>query len=212
MLGEEVEIAIAEKVVGVDQAALERDRRELERLEIIVPAVGDLLRFRHAIVAEACSATVPGLRRQELHRAAIAAITAAYGDLGAQYERLAFHAEGARDDAEALRYLWLAAMRARRNSASASLHLMFRRAMQCIERIGETAEPKFVDFVLMAFDPLQQIGEFRRLSAYLPRAMELAQKQGRPDKVCGALCHMSLVSWFDGRYLEAREQSEPRLR
>ena len=41
--------------------------------------------------------------------------------------------------------------------------------------------------------------------------MELARKQNRPDKVCAALCHMSMVSWFEGRYAEGLEQSERTL-
>jgi class 3 adenylate cyclase/tetratricopeptide (TPR) repeat protein len=211
VLGEEVEIEFALRTLGLDREALKRDRADLEQLEIVDPATRHSIRFRHAIVAEACLATVPGFRRQELHRAAIATIKSIHADLGAQYERLAFHAEGARDDAEALHYLWLAALRARRSSASGSLYLMFSRAMRCIERIGGPAEVQFVDFLLMAFDSLQQIGEFRRLNAYLPRAMELAGKQNRRDKVCAALCHMSMVSWFEGRYAEGLEQSEKAL-
>jgi len=65
--------------------------------------------------------------------------------------------------------------------------------------------------VTMAFGSLAQIGEFRSLSVYLPRAMELAQKQNRKDKVCAVLCQMGLVSWFEARYEEGREQSERAL-
>ena len=124
------------------------------------------------------------------------------------YERLAFHAEGAHDDAEALKWLWYAAVEARRTSAGGSLSLTLKRAMACIERIGEPAEEKFVDFVLMAFGSLAQIGEFRSLAADLPRALELATKQKRKSKVCAALCHIGLVCWFEGRYAEERERSE----
>lgn len=211
VLGEEVDVELAVKALGIGAEALRRDRSELDRLGILHPSIGHSLRFRHAIVAEACSETVPGPRRQEIHRAAIDAIASIHNDLGAEYERLAFHAEGARDDERALEYLWLAALRARRSSASASLYLMFERAMQCIERIGAPAESRFVDFVTMAFGSLAQIGEFRRLGAYLPRSMELAQKQNRTDKVCAALCQMGLVSWFEARYAEGREQSERAL-
>ena len=168
------------------------------------------IRFRHAIVAEACAETVPGVRRQQIHRAAIEAILST-SDAGGQYERLAFHAEGARDDAKALEYLWLAALNARRSSASGSLYLTFKRAMTCIERVGEPAEAQFVDFVLMAFGSLAQIGEFRSLGVYLPRALELARKQNRKGKVCAALCHMALVGWFEARYAEERDHSRQAL-
>ncbi len=211
VLGTEVEIDVALQVLGKDAETLMRDCAELERLDIIQPSFGASIRFRHAIVAEACSETVPGPRRRELHRAAIAAITASYSDLGARLERLAFHAESARNDEQALEYLWLAGLRARRSSASGSLFLIFQRAMDCIRRIGEPADRRFVDFVLMAFTQLLQIGEFSKMNPYLPRALELAQRQDRPDKVCAALCHMGMISWFEGRYVDCREQSERAL-
>ena len=37
------------------------------------------------------------------------------------------------------------------------------------------------------------------MNPYLPRALELAQRQDRPERVC-ALCHMALISWFKGHY------------
>jgi class 3 adenylate cyclase len=207
VLGNEVETDFALNTLHIDREALRQDRAELERLEILEPGAGNFIRFNHAIVSEACLATVPGIRRQQLHRAAIAAIRSIHIDLEAQQERLAFHAEGAHDDELALECLWLASLRARRRSASGSLELMFKRAMGCVDRIGEAAETRFVDFVLMAFDPLQQLGQFRTLNAYLPRVIELAEKQNRKDRVCAALCHMSMVSWFEGRYPESFEQS-----
>jgi class 3 adenylate cyclase/tetratricopeptide (TPR) repeat protein len=210
ILGEEVDVDLASRTIGLDKGTLLRRRTELERLSIVHPLVANSIRFRHAIVAEACAETVPGARRQQIHRAAVEAILST-SDASGQYERLAFHAEGARDDAKALEYLWLAALNARRASASGSLYLTFRRAMTCIERIGEPAEEKFVDFVLMAFGSLAQIGEFRSLGVYLPRALELARKQNRKGKVCAALCHMALVSWFEARYAEERDQSEQAL-
>lgn len=211
VLGNEVEIEVALRVLNKDGETLLRECAELERLDIVQPSIGTSIRFRHAIVAEACSETVPGPRRRELHRAAIAAIVATYSDLGAQLERLAFHAESARNDEQALEYLWRAGLRARRSTSSGSLFLIFQRAMQCIERIGEPAERRFVDFVLMAFAQLLNIGEFSKMNPYLPRALELAQRQNRPDRVCAALCHMGLMSWFQGRYVDCREQSERAL-
>ena len=211
VLGNEVEVDVALQVLNKGSETLLRDCAELERLDIMQPSLGTSIRFRHAIVADACSETVPGPRRRDLHRAAIAAVTATYSDLGGQLERLAFHAESARNDAQALEYLWLAGLRARRSSANGSLFLIFQRAMECVDRIGEPAERRFVDFVLMAFAQLLSIGEFNKMIPYLPRALELAQRQNRPGKVCAALCHMALISWFKGNYVDCREQSERAL-
>ncbi len=194
----------------MEKGTLLRRRSELERMSIVHPPLANAIRFRHAIVAEACAETVPIARRQQIHRAAIEAILSTPSAQG-HYERLAFHAEGARDDEKALEYMWLAALNARRSSANGSLYLTFKRAIACIERIGEQAEATFVDFVLMAFGSLAQVGEFRSLGVYLPRALELARKQNRKSKVCAALCQMGLASWFDARYAEGRDHSERAL-
>ena len=63
----------------------------------------------------------------------------------------------------------------------------------------------------MAFAPLLQMGEFKSLSACLPRAMQLARDQNRRDKVCILLCHMGMLSWFEGRYAEGQAQCEEAL-
>ena len=210
ILGEEVDVDLASRTLGIEKATLLRRQSELERLSIVHPLIANSIRFRHAIVAEACAETVPGPRRQQIHRAAMEAILST-ADAGRHYERLAYHAEGAHDDERALEYLWLAALNARRTSASGSLYLTFKRAMTCIERVGEPAEAKFVDFVLMAFGSLAQIGEFRSLGVYLPRALEFARKQNRKGKVCAALCHLGLVGWFEARYAEERDQAQQAL-
>jgi tetratricopeptide (TPR) repeat protein len=202
-----VDIDLAVGTLRIEKASLIRHQSELERLGLVHPVTAGAIRFRHAIVAEACVETVSAARREQIHRAAMEAICSA-GDVERHCERLAYHAEGAHDDEKALEYLWLAALNARRASAVDSLYLTFTRAMSCIERIGEPAEPKFVDFVLMAFGSLAQIGEFRSLAAYLPRALELARKQHRKSKVCAALCHLGMASFFAGRYAESREHSE----
>ncbi|MBV8103152.1 MAG: tetratricopeptide repeat protein [Hyphomicrobiales bacterium] len=207
ILGEEVDVDLAVGTLRIEKASLMRNQSELERLGLVHPIAAGAIRFRHAIVAEACAETVNTTRREQIHRAAMEAIRTA-GDVERHCERLAFHAEGAHDDEKALEYLWLAAVNARRASAVDSLYLTFTRAMTCIERIGEPAEPKFVDFVLMAFGSLAQIGEFRSLAAYLPRALELARKQNRKAKICAALCHLGMASFFAGRYAESRGHSE----
>jgi class 3 adenylate cyclase/tetratricopeptide (TPR) repeat protein len=210
ILGREADFDLVSRTFGTGDEALLRSRSELERLEFVHATGSGSIRFRHAIVADACAETVPGARRQQIHRAAMEALL--LSPEGARsYERLAFHAEGAGDDAEALKWLWRAALDARRASAGGSLSLTLKRAMACIERIGEPAEEMFVDFVLMAFGTLAQIGEFRSLAAHLPRALELAIKQKRKSKVCAALCHIGLICWFEARYAEGRERSERAL-
>lgn len=202
LLGEEVDIDIVKAVLAVDLSALLNDLFELERYAFVHPLTGHRTRFRHQIIAEACADTIPREQRRGLHRAAIRAITARYSDLAGRHAQLAFHAEGAGEDMAALDYLWQAGLEARRNSAAASLNLIFDRALGVIARIGEAAESRYVDFVLMAFVSMLQVGEFKKMNQHLPRTIELAQRHGRPDQVCNTQSQLGMICWFEGRYEE----------
>ena len=114
ILGEEVELEFARKVLRMEKEELSAALGDLEKLAITYPVTGPSLRFRHAIIADACAITVPRTRRTDVHRAAIETIRATYSDLGGLYERLAFHAEAAGDDEAALEFLWHACNRASR--------------------------------------------------------------------------------------------------
>lgn len=211
LLGEEVESDIAVRVLGQSLADLQRDRRELELLEIVHRSTDAAIRFRHALVAEASAETLPRPRRQEIHRAAIEAILAVHADPTTQYERLAFHAEGARDDEKALEFLWLAGLRARRSAAHGSLFLIFERVIACAKRMGESGDAKLADFILLAATQLMQAGEIEKMKPHLPRALELARRQNRPDRISGALTSLGTVSWFEGRYQDSRAECEEAL-
>lgn len=200
ILGEEVDLDFAQKVLGKSREELDAELDALEELAIAGRVSRRAVRFRHAIIAEACSITVPRPRRTDIHRSAIDIITGTYPDLAGQYERLVFHAGSAGDDELALDYLWRAADMAKRNFAGKSLQLLFEQALECIERIGEPAERKFVDFTLMVCPTMLQLGEFSKMHDHLPRAMALAIKQNRTNKICAAKCNVAMIDWFEGRY------------
>jgi len=202
LLGDEVEIDLATAVLGVDIGELLSALYELERFAFVHPLVGNSARFRHQMIAEACANTIPRERRQKIHRAAIRAITLQYPSRSGRYEQLAFHAEEAGETELALGYLWDAALEARRNSAASSLSLIFDRALSLVASLGEAAEEKYVDFVLMSFASMLQLGEFHKMNMHLARTMELARRQGRAWQVCSAQAHLGMICWFEGRYEE----------
>jgi class 3 adenylate cyclase/tetratricopeptide (TPR) repeat protein len=211
LLGEEVEIHLATAVLGVEIGELLNGLYELERFAFVHPLVGNTTRFRHQIIAEACADTIPRDRRRQIHRAAIRAITLRYPNLSGRYEQLAFHAEEAGETEVALGYLWEAALEARRNSAASSLNLIFDRALKLIEHLGEAAQDKYVDFVLMSFASMLQLGEFKKMK-HLTRAMELARRQGRVAQVCGAQSQLGMICWFEGRYEEGLQVTSEGLK
>jgi tetratricopeptide (TPR) repeat protein len=202
LLGEEVEIHLATAVLGVDVGELLSALFELERFAFVHPLLGNCTRFRHQIIAEACANTMPREQRRNIHRSAIRAIILQYPSLHGRYEQLAFHAEEGGEAELALGYLWKAALEARRNSAALSLSIIFDRALSLIASLGEAAEEKYVDFVLMSFASMLQLGEFNKMNVHLARTMDLAKRQGRATQVCSAHSQLGMICWFEGRYEE----------
>lgn len=211
LLGTDADIELASDVLGRGSAPLLDELLELERFAFVHPLAGRSIRMRHQLTAEACAETIPHRRRKELHRAAMRAIRSRYSDLAGRYEQLAFHAEGAGDATAALGYLWDAAVEARRNSAAASLNLIFDRAMELIGRIGEAAEAKYVDFVVLASVSLLQLGEFQKMNDHLPRVMTLTRRMGQPALISSTLSTLGMIRWFEGRYEEGLRATEEGL-
>ncbi|HEX6374418.1 MAG TPA: AAA family ATPase [Allosphingosinicella sp.] len=211
LLGENVDIGFLSDVLGQRADPLSDDLEELERYAFVHPPAGGFTHMRHQIIAEACADTIPRQRRRQLHRSAVEAIAARHPGLSGRYEQLAHHAEGAGDLEAALGYLWEAALEARRSSATQSLNLIFDRAIGLVDRIGDAAQEKYLDFVLLAGTSMLQLGEFDKVNLHLPRAMELARRSGQPALISGTLSQIGMVCWFEGRYEEGLRATEEGL-
>lgn len=211
LLGENVDVELVRTVLGSDPEVVASDLSELERYAFIHPLSANSAHMRHQMIAEACTNTIPRERRRELHKTALQAIVDRRRSLGGRYEQLAFHAEGAGLDEEALNYLWEAALEARRNSAAASLSLIFDRAIEVIARIGTAAEGRYIDFVLMAFALIVQLGEFDKMNTHLPRVVALTRRLGQPKLVSSSLSHLGMICWFEGRYEEGLRATQEGL-
>jgi class 3 adenylate cyclase/tetratricopeptide (TPR) repeat protein len=205
LLGADADIELASDVLGRDIEPLLDALAELERFAFVHPSAGRPIRMRHQIISEACAETIPHRQRRDLHRAALRAIRSRYPELAGRYEQLAFHAEGSGDAAAAVDYLWNAALEARRNSAAVSLSLIFDRAVGLIETIGSTAEGRYLDFVLMAFASMVQLGEFEKVNTHLPR------RSGKPSLISSTLSQLGMICWFEGRYEEGLRATEEGL-
>jgi tetratricopeptide (TPR) repeat protein len=194
--------------MGIAEDALHDDLAALERFAFTHPLSQHATHLRHQIIAEACANTIGRDRRRQIHGAALAAILSRHSNLSGRHQQLAFHAEGAGDDMAALGYLWEAGLEARRSSAAASLNLIFDRALQVIGRLGAAADEKYMDFVLMAFASMVQLGEFDKVNFHLPRVMELVRRFDRPALTCSTLSQLGMIRWFEGRYAEGLRATE----
>ena len=80
--------------------------------------------------------------------------------------------------------------------------------MACCQRLGERSEKREVDFVLLAFDAMQQHGKVLTVVPRLSQAAELARRQGRKDKECLARAHLATILWFQAQHEEGRKLAE----
>jgi class 3 adenylate cyclase/tetratricopeptide (TPR) repeat protein len=210
VLGEESDLQLLTRVAAEAFAghSLEKALGELVDAAFFAPLHGDRVRFKHSLIRDACLDSIVRPGRQYLHAKALVCFEQQYDTLTPFLEQLAYHAEGAGRDDLALEYLWSASKNAARNSSVQSLEVLFGRAMACCERLGAAAERREVDFVLLAFDALQQHGKLMNVVPRLGRIVELAQQQGRKDKECLARAHLATVLFFDAQHEKGRSLAE----
>lgn len=211
LLGESTELDLAGRVLDIGYRELLDQLDELDRFSLVHPIANGATQIRHQIIADACAETIPREQRRELHRLAYGALSAPQPERDRQDERLAFHAEGAGELPRALDHLWSAALAARRSSATASLSLIFDRAVELSERIGASVEERYVDLVLLAFAAMIQRGEFEKMNRHLPRVIECARMTGRPERISSALSQLGMICWFEGRFAEGLRATEEGL-
>ena len=204
IMGEEINYPLLARVAGGSLSQPDSTVRELVEGGFFAAITGDVVRFKHSLIRDACLDSIVRPERRRLHAQALTRFEEHFASLSPYFEQLAYHAEGAGRDELAIEYLWSAAKNAARNSAMQSLELLFGRAMACCERLGAAGEKREVDFVLLAFDAMQQHGKLMNVVPRLARTAELAAKQGRKDKECLARAHLATVLWFTAQYEAGR--------
>lgn len=200
VLGEETTFELATDTLALDEDTVRDGLRELEARAFLHVGTPHSIRFRHALLAEACRTTLTRKRSEALHGDALRAIEARHPDDPTHFGRLAHHATHAGDDVLAIDYYWRAGRHARRQSARQSMKVIFDQAIQATTRVGADANEKFADFVLLAFESMHQIGEFKPMVPLLMRTVELTRAADQREKVCIALSHLGMAHWLDARY------------
>lgn len=208
VLGEETDYRLLQRLAGSFRGETESCVAELVNGGFFSPVVAGTVRFKHSLIRDACLDSIVRPERRRLHGEALSCIEAHFDALAPYFEQLAYHAEGAGRDDVAIEYLWSASKIAARNSAVHSLAILFERAMACCERLGGRGEKREVDFVLLAFDAMQQHGKVMSVVPRLGRAAELARQQGRKDRECLAHAHLATILWFQAQHEEGRKLAE----
>jgi len=208
VLGEETDYRLLQRLAGSAGGETESCVAELVNGGFFSPVVASTVRFKHSLLRDACLDSIVRPERRRLHGEALASIEAHFVSLNPYFEQLAYHAEGAGRDDVAIEYLWSASKLAAANSAVHSLAILFERAMACCGRLGVRGEKREVDFVLLAFDAMQQHGKVMSVVPRLGRAADLARQQGRKDKECLARAHLATILWFQAQHEEGCRLAE----
>lgn len=185
-------------VLELSGDAFDQTFQELETRGLVERVGSSTLRFRHDIILDACHSMLHRQQRKLLNQSILGKLDAYANVLANFHVRKADHAKKAGELEIALTSYWAASVAAVQASAKRSLDLIFDEAMKLISEMDKSAESKFVDFVLMAFDSMHQIGNIDKIRSFLPRAIELSREQGRQERECMALCHMSTAHWYAG--------------
>src|SRR5262245_37339806 len=146
--------------------------------------------FKHALTHEVTYGGLLQERRRELHARIVSAIETLHADrLGAEIERLAYHARGGELREKAVHYLRQAGLKAAARSAPQDARAWFEQALGALEVLPEsqsTLEQAF-EIRLELRPVLAQFGEPRRMLERLREAEVLAERlndDSRRGRVC----------------------------
>ncbi len=187
-------------IAGAEVKPFEPSLRELVQEQFLIADASMSVEFVHQITRVACYEGIPREARRRLHRRVLAAAEADGNRLKLSKEALADHAFHAGESKKALDFLWEACRESNAHSAVRSVAELRRRALNMCEEIGAEADLRAVDFNLLTFDALQQLGACQELVGPLEQALEVALAGGTQRQVCHASSHLATTYWVLGRY------------
>jgi DNA-binding CsgD family transcriptional regulator len=199
VIGQRIAPSLLEVVAPESAAAVEE---ALARGVMV--AEGALLGFRHDLIREAIESSLSPLRRAELHRRVLAALTEQEGPV--DHARLAHHAELAGMGGEASRYAALAAADAERVGALRETSLQAARAL----RLGIGLTPTERLELLLKHSHATNFSSLRLEDAVEParEAIALAERLGDQVRQGRGEVALSFALWSLGRVVEARAAAE----
>lgn len=191
---------ILRKVAGLDVDPFEAALRELVQERLLIAGADLSVEFAHQITRLATYEGIPRAGRARLHATVLDVALAGEHQLALSHEALADHAYRAGQKERALDFLWEACRESIGHSAVQSVVELRRRALTICAELGPAADMREVDFNLLAFDALQQLGAFRDLVAPLERALAISEAVGAKRQICQVTGHLATTYWVLGRY------------
>ena len=160
------------------------------------------VRFRHQLMQEACYGMSSGRNLMAMHERIYKAMQSLPGGQVSD-QQLYRHAEKAGNLRAAVDHLWTACTQAIRNDAIETAAQLFSDAFRILAQLSDEMDERQAAFVLMAFDPLQQLARHSDLIEPLEAVRDWAKRHGKKRQLTQATAHLATAKWINGRQKEA---------
>jgi DNA-binding SARP family transcriptional activator len=181
VLGREVDVEPLARMadVSVDMLLDTLDAAIAARVFDDGPGVADRIRFAHVLIRDTLYDRLTIARRVRMHRLAVDALAALYGDdAGAHLAELAHHAIAARDFERALRYAWRAGDLALALLAFEEAARLYQRALDALERPVVADEKSRCELLLSLGEAQGRAGNTPAAKAAFIDAADIARRLG----------------------------------
>jgi class 3 adenylate cyclase/tetratricopeptide (TPR) repeat protein len=211
VLGKDLSFALLERVTGTEEDALRRGLARLQAAELLYETsiFPDLqYTFTHALTHEVAYSSLLHEPRRVLHARITKAIEDLYADrLSEHVDRLAHHALAAEAWDQALGYLRQAGAKALSRSAHRDAAGHFRKALEVLARLPDTAERAAlaVDLRFDLRSALLPLGELESILEYLREAEALATALGDRQRLGQLAVYMTGHFYLMGEHARALE-------
>jgi DNA-binding winged helix-turn-helix (wHTH) protein len=208
VVGAEVATGLVEAALGTPAFGHDERLDELARRGLFVRrlpsedwpdgTVQSRFGFSHALVREVCLRRNVEMRRQRWHRSIAERLVSGFraGPPGAQAAAIAAHYDQGQVPAAAVSHYAIAAERTQQRHASRDALALYRRALELLRRLPETAERDAQELGLLfgaAPSSVRVIGEAGRDTiADFERMVVLAERLGDPVKIAAALINLAV--------------------
>jgi DNA-binding SARP family transcriptional activator/tetratricopeptide (TPR) repeat protein len=208
VLGREFSIAVLARAAGIteDDVLDTLDEAMRERVVTDVPSVPSELRFAHALIRDALYEDLTTARRIRLHRQAVQALEALYGEgLSSLLAELAHHSIAGSDFERGVRYARRAADRALELLAYEEAARLYKTALETLE-LSEPGDDRTRCELLLALGDAQgKAGNTPEAKETLLAAADIARSAGLPEHLGRA------ALYYGGRFPWLRAGNDRRL-
>jgi DNA-binding NtrC family response regulator/tetratricopeptide (TPR) repeat protein len=208
VVGKDVPFALLRAVTRIPEDVLAADLRRLLAAEFLLetrmyPELEHT--FKHALTHDVAYAAVKPDERRALHARIVEAIETLYPDrLHEHVERLAHHALRGELWPRAVRYSRQAGNKAFDRSANREAVASWEQALAAIAHLPEPEGVEAgIDVRLALRSALLQLGEIRRIAAYLREAEALATAAGDSRRLAWVRTYVTITHLFEGEPRQA---------